>query len=287
MQKINWELKKKKTLGGFTLIEVLVVVFVLSMGVLVIMQGINKTTTYISETAQRTIALNLAKEGLEAMYNIRNTNWRRRSDSRDKCWLKANPMVDEWNDGCANDRWFAWAGRYFLEKNMGIGNYYLDAVWYDSSTFWWNWVARWANGLEWGGMYASNSQKLNEQLDGIVGATKNNPTDTHWRYRIHFIDWDWISHKQFLEEVRKDPTIVQKEESKYWTYWRFIIVGGLYPKDQLWDNSLGLDCRNWEAQWWVCWDSSPKELRLCSTVFYTAPYRGMVHICSIMTNFLK
>ena len=64
MQKINWELRKKKTLGGFTLIEVLVVVFVLSMGVLVIMQGINKTTTYISETAQRTIALNLAKEGL-------------------------------------------------------------------------------------------------------------------------------------------------------------------------------------------------------------------------------
>jgi hypothetical protein len=85
---------------------VLVVVFVLSMGVLVIMQGINKTTTYISQTAQKTVALNLAKEGLEAMYNIRNTNWRRRSDSRDKCWLKANPMVDEGNDGCANDRWF-------------------------------------------------------------------------------------------------------------------------------------------------------------------------------------
>lgn len=99
---------KRKTLrkGGFTLIEILVVVFVFSMGVIVIMQGINKTTSYISETAQRTIALNLAKEGLEAMYNIRNTNWRRRSDSRDKCWLKVDPMVDEGNDGCANDRWF-------------------------------------------------------------------------------------------------------------------------------------------------------------------------------------
>ena len=68
------------------------------MGVLVIMQGINKTTTYISETAQRTVALSLAKEGLEAVYNIRNSNWRRWSDSKNMCWLKADPMVDSDNN---------------------------------------------------------------------------------------------------------------------------------------------------------------------------------------------
>ena len=62
------------------------------------MQGINKTTTYISETAQRTIALSLAKEGLEAIYNIRNSNWRRWSDSKNMCRLKADPMVDSDND---------------------------------------------------------------------------------------------------------------------------------------------------------------------------------------------
>ena len=106
----------------------LVVVFVLSMGVLVIMQGINKTTTYISETAQRTIALNLAKEGLEAMYNIRNTNWRRRSDSRDKCWLKANPMVDEGNPGCEDDRWFGWIDRHYIEKDVQHQNYYVVPI---------------------------------------------------------------------------------------------------------------------------------------------------------------
>ena len=72
-------------------------VFVLSMGVIAIIQGISRTTTYISETAQRTIALSLAREGIEGMYNIRNSNWRRWSDSRDKCRLKANPMIDEGN----------------------------------------------------------------------------------------------------------------------------------------------------------------------------------------------
>lgn len=74
------------------------VIFVLSVGIITIMQAVTRTTNYISETAQRTIALNLAKEGIEAVYNIRNTNWRRRSSQRNACWLKANPMEDE-SDG--------------------------------------------------------------------------------------------------------------------------------------------------------------------------------------------
>lgn len=72
---------------GFTLIEVLIVIFVFATGVMIVVQGVNKTTGYISEMTQRTIAMNLAKEGIEAMYNIRNTNWRKRSSEKDKCWL--------------------------------------------------------------------------------------------------------------------------------------------------------------------------------------------------------
>ena len=97
------------------------------MGVIVIMQGINKTTTYISETAQRTIALSLAREGIEGMYNIRNTNWRRRSDSRDKCWLKANPMVDEGNPGCEDDPWIHYVRGILLSQELGGNTYYRYA----------------------------------------------------------------------------------------------------------------------------------------------------------------
>ncbi|MDO4713679.1 MAG: hypothetical protein Q4B28_03365, partial [bacterium] len=88
----------------------LLVIFVLSVGVITIMQAVTRTTNYISETAQRTIALNLAKEELEAMYTIRNTNWRRRASQRNQCRLKADPMVDSKNDGCQNDGWIR-AGR--------------------------------------------------------------------------------------------------------------------------------------------------------------------------------
>lgn len=90
---------------GFTLIEVLIVLFVFATGVMIVVQGVNKTTSYVSEMTQKTIAMHLAKEGIEAMYNIRNTNRRKRSSEKDKCWLKAKPTIDEGNDGCENDPW--------------------------------------------------------------------------------------------------------------------------------------------------------------------------------------
>lgn len=92
-------------------------IFVLGIGIITIMQAVTRTTNYISETAQRTIALNLAKEGIEAVYNIRNTNWHRRSSQRNQCWLKANPMVDTGNDGCQNDEWMR-EGRYVISVEM-------------------------------------------------------------------------------------------------------------------------------------------------------------------------
>ena len=51
------------------------------------------TTNYLTETRQKVMALNLAKEGVEIVYNIRNTNWRRRYEQKDACWLNANPFA--------------------------------------------------------------------------------------------------------------------------------------------------------------------------------------------------
>ena len=75
---------------GFTLIEILIVIFVISMGLILIIRGMSETHRYLSETAQKTIALNLAKEGIEAVYNLRNSNWRKWSDKKDECWLNVD-----------------------------------------------------------------------------------------------------------------------------------------------------------------------------------------------------
>lgn len=80
------------------MIEIIIVLAMISTALISIISGVTNTVRYISEMRQRTIALNLAKEGIEAVYNIRNTNWRKRSANRDACWLKVNPMVDEGNE---------------------------------------------------------------------------------------------------------------------------------------------------------------------------------------------
>ena len=77
------------------MVEIILILVIIATALITIIQGISKTTQYISEMRQRTIALNLVKEGIEAVYNIRDANWRRRSANRDQCWLKANPMIDE------------------------------------------------------------------------------------------------------------------------------------------------------------------------------------------------
>ena len=276
MQKINWGLSKKKPLGGFTLIEVLVVVFVLSMGVIVIMQGINKTTTYISETAQRTIALSLAKEGLEAIYNIRNSNWRRWSDSKNMCRLKADPMVDSGNDWCANDEWIRYVRGYISTKEIEGNQYYVyipavngirnPIVW--PSCWWFEHLQRKANFPFWIKTFF---------LPWIARK------DWHRNFLLHFVNGEWIDEFTYQRKYWS-PLNPTKPDTSMGGYGRYIQVEWLYDKGEN-DPYACLDCVAGVDQ--QCWDDRPKELRFCSLVFYYQPYMGYVEVCSIMTNFLK
>ena len=66
---------------------------------------------------QRTLALNLAKEGIETVYNIRDTNWRRWSATKDKCRLKVTPL-DELNEGCEDDPWITAHTNWVIEEHL-------------------------------------------------------------------------------------------------------------------------------------------------------------------------
>lgn len=85
------------------MIEILLILVVISTALITIIASVSRTVRYVSEMRQRTIAMNLAKEGIESVYNIRNTNRRKRSANKDQCWLKNNPRKDEGNTGCEDD----------------------------------------------------------------------------------------------------------------------------------------------------------------------------------------
>jgi type II secretory pathway pseudopilin PulG len=91
----------KKSYHWFTIIELLGAIIMISVALLSILWLLRVAVTYTNKTRQETIAINLAREGIEWVYNRRNTNWLKRSGEKDKYRL----CVDSW---CTS--WFQWWG---------------------------------------------------------------------------------------------------------------------------------------------------------------------------------
>ena len=96
---------KLKSQKGETLIEVLVALVLLVVGALSALRLFGLTGLNNQITKERVIATNLAREGLEAVRNIRDTNWLRFAGERRLCWnnLDASQCLDDNSDGIPND----------------------------------------------------------------------------------------------------------------------------------------------------------------------------------------
>ena len=66
---------KGRLLTGFTLIEVLAAIFLITVGVMAALIVINQTTVFTQVTSSRLVASYLAQEGIEIVKNIRDTNF--------------------------------------------------------------------------------------------------------------------------------------------------------------------------------------------------------------------
>ena len=67
--------KYNKTKEGFTILEVLVTMFVLTIGGLAAYAMVQQIIFYTFSSSYRLTAAHLAKEGIEIVRNIRDTNW--------------------------------------------------------------------------------------------------------------------------------------------------------------------------------------------------------------------
>jgi len=59
---------------GLTLIEIIVALFVFAVGMLAVVRTITTSISLITVTKLKTQAIALAKEGMDEMFNIRDTN---------------------------------------------------------------------------------------------------------------------------------------------------------------------------------------------------------------------
>jgi len=106
--------------AGATLIEVMAMLVVLALALttmfVTLMQGIN----FSRDVEARITAINLAREGIEGVINIRNTNWLRFSSDRTHCWNTYN-----YNAECI--------GSSNFEDTIASGSYILYA---DTTGLW-------------------------------------------------------------------------------------------------------------------------------------------------------
>ncbi|MFH0838113.1 MAG: hypothetical protein V1880_02510 [Patescibacteria group bacterium] len=76
----------KINIRGETLAETIVALSVLAIGITVASTVILNSMRNLTNAKNRVIAINIAREGIEAVRNIRDTNWLYYSDKRRQCW---------------------------------------------------------------------------------------------------------------------------------------------------------------------------------------------------------
>ena len=94
-----------KKLGGFTIIEVLIALFVTSIGIIGVFNVFSIIVVLSSDLTNRLIATYLAQEGMEIVRNIRDNNWLK----IDICIAKQNQEEGcpaSWIDGLADNKYY-------------------------------------------------------------------------------------------------------------------------------------------------------------------------------------
>jgi len=90
-------LSKRKLLTGFTILEVMAAIFILTIGIGGAFLLVRQSLSAASVNKNRLIAAYLAQEGIEIVRNIRDTNWLEK---------RTNPLVN-WDDGLGSGDWRA------------------------------------------------------------------------------------------------------------------------------------------------------------------------------------
>lgn len=222
---------------------------ILWIGLASIMKMLNTGTMYIDRTRQEIVAINLAREWIESVYQIRNTNRKRRWGKKDACWLKVDPLSGN-TSACENDPRM-WSGNYIVQtKETPQGQKYFFLSWtaeQDMDVSYFD-----PREMVYAMCYGSG------QWQPCPLGTQDNVVSEGRFFRQ--IDGLWL----YLKNVQQ-------------TGWQYI------------DCQNGIDTYTYTPPPtdYDCADTVAKEYRFCSIVQYTKQLYGEVKLCGVLTNFLE
>lgn len=82
----RWQSQRWKSPKGISMLEVIISIFIIALSAITTATVIVSAFRMDRVNKNKMIAINLAREGIEAVRNIRDSNWLRYSATRDKCW---------------------------------------------------------------------------------------------------------------------------------------------------------------------------------------------------------
>ncbi len=121
MHKKNIKIKNR----GETIIEVVVAIVISTMVLTATFLMLNRAISTNVNVKNRVIALNIAREGIEAVRNIRDTNWLKYSGDRRGKWLchDTSDSLNECSSTGGDDELIT--GEYTVEYDTSYQRYYL------------------------------------------------------------------------------------------------------------------------------------------------------------------
>jgi len=111
---------------AFTMVEIVIIVFLISVGLTGILYALNRGLWFVQQSRETVLAINMAREWMEQIFHIRDTNWRRREWIKSDCRLKTDPLDDSQSwAGCWNDDWIKKWNYIILEKELNTQKYFI------------------------------------------------------------------------------------------------------------------------------------------------------------------
>ena len=119
---------------GFTILEILITIFIITIGLLATLAAINKTLNVTSDYSKKLSALALAQEGVEIVRNIRDSNFiKQQRGVPGTLWDQGFSVIGEYEADYLSQELSFYTGRYLKINNEGF--YFYSSSPYPDTIF--------------------------------------------------------------------------------------------------------------------------------------------------------
>lgn len=255
---------------SFTLIELIIAIWLFGVGLIAVFVVLTNGFKTMAQARWQVVAINLAREGVEMMLNVRDTNLRKWAGKKDQCWLNARSIFTVDDSLCENETWIG-SGIGSIPTYASGGNSKVPVI-----------------------IPFSSDLNISNGIDSLAAEWMYElMLNTGWSFTsaIYFSGSNWVNCYNVVSgQLSSSTSCLPRSYSPAGRFYRIIKNIKLADKHPTTTGGRILTCANGASTdvstGQPCWTSLAKELRFCSEVQYQVDKANRtVTMCSVMTNF--